>query len=86
MPLAALAELNGTAGSLAVAVVDTHLPGLSGWDLLTFLRITSPETSLLRLQTSGTEVPPEFARLGVSVLTKPVQPGDLIRAVGRLLT
>jgi CheY-like chemotaxis protein len=63
--LAALARLNGSAASTGVAIVDTHLPGLSGCDLLTFLRIWLPGTSLLRLEVVGTDVPIEIARLGV---------------------
>lgn len=84
-PFDALAALPGTTASIDVAIVDTHLPGLSGWDVLTYLRIASPGTSLVRLQSLGTEVPTEFAGLDVSVLTKPVQSAELLRAVGTLL-
>jgi CheY-like chemotaxis protein len=83
--LAALARLNGSAASTKIAIVDTHLPGFSGWDLLRYLRISLPGTSLLRLDVAGTDVPIEFASLDVSVLTKPVRPADLLRTVQKLL-
>jgi len=83
--LAALARLNGSAASTGVAIVDTHLPGFSGWDLLRYLRISLPGTSLLRLEVFGTGVPLEFTRLDVAVLTKPVQRSDLLRTVRKLL-
>jgi DNA-binding response OmpR family regulator len=83
--LAALARLNGSAPATGVAIVDTHLPGLSGWDLLRHLRIWLPETPLLRLEVAGTDVPLEGARLGIAVMAKPVRPPDLLLAVRTLL-
>ena len=83
--LAALARLNGSAASTGVAIVDTHLPGFSGWDLLRYLRITLPGIRLLRLEVTGTDVPIELASLDVPVLTKPVRPYCLRRAVWKLL-
>ncbi|MGH7518591.1 MAG: response regulator [Gemmatimonadales bacterium] len=84
--LAALARLNGSAASIRIAIVDTYLPGFSGWDLLRYLRISLPGTPLLRLEVAGTDVPLEFATLDVSVLTKPVRPSGLLSAMRRLLT
>ncbi len=83
--LAALARLNGSGASTKIAIVDTHLPGFSGWDLLRYLGISLPGTSLLRLEVLGTDVPVEFARPDVAVLTKPVQRSDLLRTVHKLL-
>jgi DNA-binding response OmpR family regulator len=83
--LAGLARLNGSAGSTGVAIVDTHLPGLSGWDLLRHLRIWLPGTPLIRLEVRGTEVPLEGARLRIPVITRPVRLPDLLLAVRTLL-
>jgi len=84
--LAVLAQPGSSAASTALAIVDTYLPGLSGWDLLRYLRISLPGTALLRLDVAGTDASMELAQLGVPAITKPVRPSELLRMVRRLLT
>ena len=79
----ALAEVSR--GSPSVVLLDLKLPKLDGWDLLDRLRGDASSTTIPVIVVTGDPLPSHHAlarsRGAVAVLTKPIEPGDLLHAI-----
>ena len=83
----ALAEISREAPSLVI--LDLKLPKLDGWELLDRLKADASVSTIPVVVVTGDSLPShhELARSrgAVAVLTKPVQPNDLLDAVRNAL-
>jgi FixJ family two-component response regulator len=73
-------------GEADCLLVDHHMPGLTGLDLLELLRKGGDLTPALILTgTNDSTVAPRAKRIGVKLLRKPVTSGHLVRSIENAL-
>jgi len=82
LALAELVKASTSARPFDVAIIDQHMPGMSGKELGAIIRAIPKLASMrLVLATSGmSETAPDFDK----AFTKPVRPSALLRALGRV--
>jgi len=81
----AIAILSRQATDISLAVVDTEMPGLHGWEVIRFARRKAPRIRVLRLGRRDDAVPgPEYDPLvSLPSLSKPFTPARLLRWIRR---
>jgi two-component system C4-dicarboxylate transport response regulator DctD len=81
----AIAILSRQASDISLAVVDTEMPGLHGWEVIRYARRKAPRIRVLRLGRRDDAVPaPEYRPLeSVPSLSKPFTPARLLGSLKR---
>ena len=81
----AVAILSRRAGDIALAVVDTEMPGLHGWEVIRFARRKAPRIRVVRLGRREDSAPgAEYRSLeSLPSLSKPFTSATLLASIGR---
>jgi DNA-binding response OmpR family regulator len=81
----AIAILSRSARDIALAVVDTEMPGLHGWEVIRFARRKSPRIRVLRLGRRDDAAPSADYRPleALPSLSKPITSARLLASVKR---
>ncbi len=66
---------------LCTAIVDCMLPGCSGHEVVAHAERVAPHLNVILMSGLNQELPPRSGGSSVSLLVKPVTPGDLVAAV-----